>query len=42
MNKNPSSLFVYRHKNSELYEQIDGVAMDFPLGPLFANIFLAH
>ena len=28
--------------NGCLYEQIDGVAMGSPLGPLFANIFLSH
>ena len=27
--------------NNSLYEQVDGVAMGSPLGPLFANIFLA-
>ena len=26
--------------NNEFYEQIDGVAMGLPLGPLFANWFL--
>ena len=26
--------------NSQFYEQIDGVAMGSPLGPLFANLFL--
>ena len=25
-----------------IYEQIDGVAMGFPLGPSLANVFLAH
>ena len=34
--KNCNSLF-----NDCLYEQTDGVAMDSPLGPLLANIFLA-
>ena len=28
--------------NGLLYQQVDGVAMGSPLGPLFANIFLAH
>lgn len=28
--------------NSVIYKQIDGVAMGNPLGPIFANIFLAH
>ena len=28
--------------NGKLYDQIDGVAMGSPLGPLFANIFLSH
>ena len=27
--------------NGVLYQQIDGVAMGSPLGPLFANIFLS-
>ena len=27
--------------NNQLYEQVDGVAMGSPLGPLFANIFLS-
>ena len=27
--------------NGHLYEQVDGVAMGSPLGPLFANIFLS-
>ena len=28
--------------DSEYYKQIDGVAMSFPLGPTFANIFLSY
>ena len=28
--------------NGQLYEQIDGVAMGSPLGPLMANVFLCH
>ena len=28
--------------NGEVYQQVDGVAMGSPLGPLFANIFLSH
>ncbi|CAF0863808.1 unnamed protein product [Brachionus calyciflorus] len=28
--------------NGEFYDQIDGVAMGSPLGPLFANIFMKH
>ena len=28
--------------NNELYQQTDGVAMGFPLGPLLANAFLCH
>ena len=33
------SYFIY---NRELYKQVDGVAMDSPLGPMLANVFLAH
>jgi hypothetical protein len=28
--------------NGEYYDQVDGVAMGSPLGPLFANIFMSH
>ena len=28
--------------NGQLYEQIDGVAMGSPLGPLLANVFMCH
>ncbi|XP_078384145.1 uncharacterized protein LOC144666620 [Oculina patagonica] len=28
--------------NGQLYEQIDGVAMGSPLGPLMANVFMCH
>lgn len=28
--------------NGEFYDQVDGVAMGSPLGPLFANIFMKH
>ena len=28
--------------NCQLYEQMDGVAMGSPLGPLMANVFLVH
>ena len=28
--------------NGQFYDQIDGVAMGSPLGPLFANIFMSH
>ena len=34
-----NSYFIF---NSELYEQIDGVAMGSPLGPILANIFMCH
>ena len=33
------SLFLF---DGEYYKQIDGVAMDSPLGPTFANIFLSY
>ena len=33
------SFFVF---NGAIYEQMDGVAMGSPIGPVFANIFLAH
>ena len=28
--------------NGEYFDQVDGVAMGSPLGPLFANVFMAH
>jgi hypothetical protein len=28
--------------NGKFYDQIDGVAMGSPLGPLFANVFISH
>ncbi len=28
--------------NDEYYDQVDGLAMGSPLGPLFANIFMSH
>ena len=28
--------------NGQLYEQVDGVAMGSPLGPLIANVFMCH
>jgi hypothetical protein len=28
--------------NEQFYDQIDGVAMGSPLGPLFANVFMSH
>jgi hypothetical protein len=28
--------------NGKFYDQIDGVAMGSPLGPLFANVFMSH
>ena len=28
--------------NGQLYEQVDGVAMGSPLGPLMANVFMCH
>ena len=28
--------------NGQLYEQTDGVAIGFPLGPLMANVFMCH
>ena len=28
--------------NGKLYEQVDGVAMGSPLGPLMANVFMCH
>ena len=31
--------FLY---NGEYYDQIDGVAMGSPLGPVLANIFMGH
>ena len=34
-----NSFFIF---NSNLYQQIDGVAMGSPLGPTLANIFLCH
>ena len=28
--------------NEKFYDQIDGVAMESPLGPLFANVFMSN
>ncbi len=33
------NIFIF---NKTFYQQIDGVAMGSPLGPSFANLFLAH
>ena len=33
------SYFIFNGKH---YKQVDGVAMGSPLGPTFANVFLAH
>ena len=39
LTKSVEGIFMY---NSRYYQQIDGVSMGNPLGPTFANIFLAH
>ena len=31
-----------KNNNGLLYQQIDGVAMGSPLGPLLANVFMSH
>jgi len=36
---NTKQLFQF---NGQLYEQVDGVAMDSPLGPLMANVFMCR
>ena len=33
---------IFRHPNEDLYKQLDGVAMWYPLGPLFAKYYMGN